>query len=379
MPSGAGARGPVPVPDLNTNQFLIAVAGRSQPWVTDPQQAGAGISPSSGSYSNGWGQAMVEVEARSAAFLRDNPPVGIYSGHLATYPGEKILLTTASSLASNTVAAELHWIGTTNEIKFEVELASNALSLKTELPAPQNLWSFSGDGTCALTWELLTNPIVAAYRIYARRKDESLFTALGTVTNPPFSTGHSWATNASETNWFYAVVAVSTNGTESPYEDTVMNYVPTLAKFSSDLVSGTPPLSVAFADQSTGGVTNWSWDFDSDGTPDSTEQNPVASFSQPGTYTVMLTVSGPNDVDTQVRVGYIEVVLPSLSAIRLLTNQTVELKLSGQPGRSYDIQVSTNLAAWAYLTNIVPTESVTAFVDPTAANLNTRFYRVVIP
>jgi hypothetical protein len=80
-----------------------------------------------------------------------------------------------------------------------------------------------------------------------------------------------------------------------------------------------------------------------------------------------------------VSVGYINVVLPSLSVNRLLTNQSVELKLTGQPGRSYDIQVSADLAAWAYLTNIVPTGSVTAFVDTTAPNLPARFYRAVIP
>ena len=372
-----------PAITLQTNQLLIAIAGRSQPWITDPVSVGVGISPATGVYSNGWGQAVVEVEANSAMFLRDNPPAGNYAGQLTTFPGETIMLSAASSLGmTNTVAEELQWIGTTNEIRFDLQLAasgSNVLALVTELPAPQNLWSFPSDGMCVLTWETLTNSNVAAYRIYARRQDESLFAALGTVTNPPFSTGHSWAMNSSETNWFYAVVAVSTNGTESPFEDTVMNYVPTLAKFSAGLTSGTPPLSVAFADQSTGGITNWSWDFNSDGTPDSTEQNPVVSFAQAGTYTVTLTVSGPSGEDTKVSVGYINVVLPSFSAVRLLTNQTVELELTGQPGRSYDIQVSTDLAAWTYLMNIVPTESVATFVDNTATNQSARFYRVVIP
>ena len=201
---------------------------------------------------------------------------------------------------------------------------------------------------------------------------------LATVTNSPFSSGHSWATSASETNYFYAVVAVSTNGTESPYTSTVMNYMPTLAKFSADVVSGTPPLSVAFADLSTGGITNWSWDFSGDGNPGSTEQNPVVTFAQPGTYTVTLTVTGPDGEDSKVAVGYINVVLPTLSAIRLQSNNSVELTLTAQPGRSYDIQVSTDLAAWTKLTNIVPAAGVTTFVDPTV-RLSARFYRVLIP
>lgn len=371
-----------PIPVLQTNQLLIGVEGRSAPWITDPIIASAGISPISKTYSNGWGQSTVLVEGSSSFFLRNNPPLGRYAIWLATYSGETIGFSVASSVGSETTMAHLQWIGSTNAIEFKLQLsgsASNALALATELPAPQNLWSFPGEGTCGLTWEALTNANVAAYRIYARRQDESLFAVLGTVTNPPFNTGHPWATSASGTNWFYAVVAVSTNGTESPYEDTVMNYVPTLAKFSADVVSGTPPLSVVFADLSTGGVTNWSWDFNSNGNPGSTEQNPVVTFAQPGTYTVTLTVSGPDGGDTRVSVGYVHVVLPSLSAIRRLPNQSVELELTGQPGRSYDIQVSTDLAAWTYLTNIVPTGSVTAFVDTTATNLTARFYRAVIP
>jgi formylglycine-generating enzyme required for sulfatase activity/PKD repeat protein len=372
-----------PVITLQTNQLLIAIDGRSQPWITDPASLGAGISPTTGVYSNGWGQAVVEVEASSTMLLRDNPPAGRYAGYLTTFPGEEIGLIAASSLGmTNTLAKQLQWIGTTNEIKFGLQLAasgSNALTLVPELPAPQNLWSFPSEGTCGLAWEALTNANVAGYRIYARRVDESLFAVLATVTNSPFNTGHPWATSASGTNYFYAVVAVSTSGAQSPYATTVMNYVPTLANFSADVVSGTPPLTVAFADHSTGGITNWSWDFNGDGNPDSTEQNPVVTFSQPGTYTVTLTVSGPYGQDTKVSVGYINVVLPSLSLSRLLTNQSVELMLTGQPGRSYDIQVSTDLAAWAFLTNIVPTGSVTPFVDTTAPKLGARFYRAVIP
>lgn len=379
----AGAKDLDPPPVLQTNQLVISVEGRSAPWITDPLAAGAGILPVSNAYTNDWADAMVVVEGANSFFVRNNPPVGSYVGRLMTFPGEQVGVSAASSVGTtNTLVADLQWMGTTNVIRFGLQLAasgSNGLALVTELPAPQHLWSFPSGGTCGLTWEALTNANVTGYRIYARRQDESLFAVLATVTNPPFSTGHSWATSASGTNWFYAVVAVSTNGTESPYEDTVMNYVPTLAKFSADVVSGTPPLSVVFADLSTGGVTNWSWDFNSDGNPDSTEQNPVVTFAQPGTYTVTLTVSGPDGGDTKIGVGYINVVLPSLSAIRRLPNQSVELELTGQPGRSYDIQVSTDLAAWMYLTNIVPTGSVTAFVDTTATNLSARFYRAVIP
>ncbi len=49
-------------------------------------------------------------------------------------------------------------------------------------------------------------------------------------------------------------------------------------------------LDVAFADLSTGSPTAWSWDF-GDGSPVSTEPNPVHTYAAPGTYTVTLTAS----------------------------------------------------------------------------------------
>lgn len=47
-------------------------------------------------------------------------------------------------------------------------------------------------------------------------------------------------------------------------------------------------LVVTFNDTSTGSPTSWLWDF-GDGTPSSNQQNPVHSYSAPGTYVVTLT------------------------------------------------------------------------------------------
>jgi hypothetical protein len=55
------------------------------------------------------------------------------------------------------------------------------------------------------------------------------------------------------------------------------------------------------------------------------------------------------------------------------------MKLDAQAGRSYEMQVSGDLAAWSFLTNIVATESVTTLKDQPATNLSSRFYRVVVP
>ncbi|HOJ96968.1 MAG TPA: PKD domain-containing protein, partial [Methanospirillum sp.] len=64
------------------------------------------------------------------------------------------------------------------------------------------------------------------------------------------------------------------------------------ALFSADPVRGNAPLSVIFHDSSTGIISAWDWDF-GDGTV-SHEQNPTHVYSQPGTYSVKLVVTGPD-------------------------------------------------------------------------------------
>jgi PKD repeat protein len=68
------------------------------------------------------------------------------------------------------------------------------------------------------------------------------------------------------------------------------------ADFSST-VSPTNPLRVAFTDASTGTVTAWAWDFGDLGS--STQKNPTHDYATGGTYTVRLTVTGPDGSDSQ--------------------------------------------------------------------------------
>ncbi|MDF1553743.1 MAG: PKD domain-containing protein [Deferrisomatales bacterium] len=84
-----------------------------------------------------------------------------------------------------------------------------------------------------------------------------------------------------------------------------------VAEFIASPLTGEVPLPVAFLDQSTGTITSWAWDFDNDGTPDSTAQNPSFTYGSPGTYTIALTVTGPGGTSApRVRPAYITVEAP---------------------------------------------------------------------
>ncbi|RKY18279.1 MAG: hypothetical protein DRP63_02330 [Planctomycetota bacterium] len=77
------------------------------------------------------------------------------------------------------------------------------------------------------------------------------------------------------------------------------------ADFEASPTYGTASLTVAFTDKSTGSPTSWDWDFDNDGTADSTQQNPTHTYNDPGWYTVKLTISDGTNNDTCVKEKYI--------------------------------------------------------------------------
>jgi trimeric autotransporter adhesin len=69
--------------------------------------------------------------------------------------------------------------------------------------------------------------------------------------------------------------------------------------------AGNAPLTVQFADRSTGSPRSWSWDFGDGAT--SSARNPVHTYTRPGTYTVRLTVATTTGRSTGVRTGLVTV------------------------------------------------------------------------
>ncbi len=71
-----------------------------------------------------------------------------------------------------------------------------------------------------------------------------------------------------------------------------------LANFSTNITHTLAPLAVQFTDFSRNAVL-WSWDFDNNGIPDSTNQNPVHTYTALGTYIVNLTVSNGKEISSK--------------------------------------------------------------------------------
>ena len=91
---------------------------------------------------------------------------------------------------------------------------------------------------------------------------------------------------------------------------------PLVPNFTATPLSGVPSLTVNFTDQTSGNPTNWQWDFENDGTPDSFSQNPSYTYTSGGFKTVTLTASVPDPggvtafglSDTETKASFIQVV-----------------------------------------------------------------------
>jgi PKD repeat protein len=113
------------------------------------------------------------------------------------------------------------------------------------------------------------------------------------------------------------------------------------ADFTATPLSGTAPLQVQFTDLSTAENTtikSWQWDFDNDGTIDSTIQNPLWYYD-PGIYSVSLTVSDGHISDTETKENYITAVAPSEVEIGNITGGM--LKISAEILNKGDINVTS--------------------------------------
>ena len=92
-------------------------------------------------------------------------------------------------------------------------------------------------------------------------------------------------------------------GTTASFTVTVLP----VADFSGTPVTGSAPLAVHFTATSKDPNTSYAWDFTNNGTTGSILQNPDYTYTNAGTYSVRLNVTGPGGPGTLVRTNYITV------------------------------------------------------------------------
>lgn len=110
------------------------------------------------------------------------------------------------------------------------------------------------------------------------------------------------------------------------------------ADFNASRTSGCAPLVVSFSDVSQGNATSWLWDFGNGNT--STLQNPGVTFTNPGNYTVTLTISNGMQNSTETKTAYITVYStpsPQFTADKQLGCSPFQVQFTDQTTPANDI------------------------------------------
>ncbi|MEW5766794.1 MAG: PKD domain-containing protein [bacterium] len=152
------------------------------------------------------------------------------------------------------------------------------------------------------------------------------------------------------------------------------------ANFTATPTSGYQPLVVTFTDLSAGNVTAWSWDFGDGQT--STSQNPFHTYTDPGTFTVSLTATGPCGSDTQTRTDYISVTIPTgpspptdLTAKAMATDR-IELSWQDNSTDEIGFKIERKKTGEAYQQIAIAGTDITTYLDEGLSPETTYFYRI---
>jgi PKD repeat protein len=131
--------------------------------------------------------------------------------------------------------------------------------------------------------------------------------------------------------------------------------------FSATPTTGMAPLTVSFRDTTPQKTSGWSWVF-GDGTT-STEQNPVHTYTLPGTYTVKFTASDAAGIVSHTKENFVRVVT-NLSVTRIdpangVKNSTIPITITGGNFTEDMIANITRGAAVIPVTDIAVVDSAT--------------------
>ncbi len=173
-------------------------------------------------------------------------------------------------------------------------------------------------------------------------------TSTGTITDYLWTFGDGGTSTSSSPSHTYTgagtfSVSLIVSGPLGSSTNTQANLItatnaPPVANFTASVTNGPAPLNVTFTDASTGTITNHSWTFGDGGT--SALSSPSHTYTNVGSFSVALTVSGPDGLSTTNRANLITVTNGAPPAVGIdrpgtgmlypstFTNQTITIVAS---------------------------------------------------
>lgn len=146
-----------------------------------------------------------------------------------------------------------------------------------------------------------------------------------------------------------------------------------IANFTATGNQGFSPLVVEFKDTSLYNPSSWEWDFNNDGTIDSTQQNPTFTYSTPGRYTVKLKVTNAFGSAELVQTGVVNVEAAPASGG---TNANLSIQLMAplqvDRGQEFVVTVTTANSGFKEATRVSRTMIIDDFSDGSSVTVTAK-------
>ena len=214
-----------------------------------------------------------------------------------TTAGTYTVKLTATNSYGNTSKTKSDYITVSAPSGSAPAAAFSATPRSGTMPLTVRFTDLSAGSPTSWAWDFTNNGSVGS----TDQNPSYTYTTAGTYTVKLTSTNSHGSTN--ETKSGYITISAP-SGTEPT---AAFSATPRSGTFSATTVTGSAPLTVQFADLSTGSPTSWAWDFTTDGVIDSSDKNPRFTYSEPGIYTVNFTVSSLYGSSSVVKAQYIRV------------------------------------------------------------------------
>ncbi|MEW6304051.1 MAG: immunoglobulin domain-containing protein [Verrucomicrobiota bacterium] len=247
-----------------------------------------------------------------------------------------------------------------NVLKANQTITFNTLANKTYGDPPFTVSATASSGL-AVSFSVVSGPATIS-------GDTVTLTGLGTVTVRASQSGNGNYNAAADVDRSFTVTADAPAITAHPQTQLVIAGTNVTL---SVVATGTAPLA-------------YQWRFNGDDLPNETGASLTLNnitLGQSGEYSVMVT-----NVAGTATGGPATLTVASSILTTTTTPTAEEIRTSGFPvslllevGRSYRVQVSTNLVRWTDLTNFTSSGAAFEFVDSSATNRTRSFYRVVSP
>jgi hypothetical protein len=224
--------------ELSEDQSMLkmSIMGDVQPLISDESGRAAGVDPSTLSMVDELGQIQFSTYSGGSYLIVEDIEAAIYTVHLHGWENAAFRIELeyiAGDVHVSEVVTGFHVDGI-SEFQIDLSQAGENDIIIPPLEAPASVNSYEQEGNTIVSWNMVTDPRVIGYRVYAKNPAWPDFRFIGFAVGDMFNSGHAWNDSGQEVDWRYMVVSESSNDILSFYQGVAFNRTPSFLIMDSD-------------------------------------------------------------------------------------------------------------------------------------------------